>query len=526
MICVNSVTVYPKTITLKVGEWSYAAYAEVSPPDADCSQVRWRSNNSSVATVNAASGYIYANAEGTARIYALSTDGSECNDYLTVTVSNTVPVTSVTLNRLSLSVEEGRNGFLTATVLPDNATNTNVIWSSSDNSVATVSNGVITGIAKGYATITATAADGTGKSASCTVYVTEDVLVKTIDIEADTDTMVAGKSAFFHATVCPEDATNCCVAWSSDDPSVASVNPNSGLVYAKAVGTTTIYATACDGSRVCGCCTVRVVPVYVQDIIVCPETLTLAIGESSCLEATIYPVNATNPNPSWTSGECNIAEVDSNGRVTAKTAGTTYICANAQDGGGVRGCCEVTVYDPKKVTVLSCSPNGWLESSEIMGKDMAMAFNCENSYIVKTPNNVLTLKNCWNEAGECIIIHTHGSPDGLYDEGTNSTPIIASKTDIANFATNHAICFVMITACETAGGTTTDNVAYWVSKKINPNGIVIANTDVVSRGATSFRGINNKPTWKVYKNGVLQASVSDVTLTMQSAYAFYQSYKL
>lgn len=67
---------------------------------------------------------------------------------------------------------------------------------------------------------------------------------------------------------------------------------------------------------------------------------------------------------------------------------------------------------------------------------------------------------------------------------------------------------------------------YWVSKKINPNGIVIANTDVVSGGATSFRGTNNNPTWKVYKNGILQSSVSDVTLTMQSAYAIYQSYKL
>ena len=526
MICVNSVCVSPKSITLKVGSWSYAAHAEVCPSNADCKEVTWHSNNPSVASVNAASGYIYANATGTARIYATATDGSGCSDYLTVTVSNNISVSAVALNFACLSLEEGQSACLCATVCPDNATNKDVNWTSANSNVATVCNGVVTAVARGSTCITATAADGSGKSASCFVTVMGDILVTSIEVSPFNTTLRVGYSIYPTVTVCPADATHKSVTWSSANSNVASVNPNSGLVYAKAVGTTTIYATACDGSGVCGCCMVRVVPVYVQDIIVCPETLTLDIGESSCLEAIIYPVNATNPNLSWISGDCNIAEVDSNGRVTAKAAGTTYICANAQDGSGIRGCCEVTVYVPKKVTVLSCSPNGWLESSEIMGKDMAIAFNCENSYIVKTPNNVLTLRNCWNEAGECIIIHTHGSPDGLYDQGTNSTPIIASKTDIADFATNHAIGFVMITACETAGGTTTDNVAYWVSKKINPNGIVIANTDVVSGGATSFRGTNNNPTWKVYKNGILQSSASDVTLTMQSAYAIYQSYKL
>ena len=148
------------------------------------------------------------------------------------------------------------------------------------------------------------------------------------------------------ATVCPTNATNKSVTWSSANSNIASVNPNSGLIYAKAVGVTTIYAHACDGSGVCGCCTVRVVPVYVQDITVCPETLALDIGERACLNAIVSPVNATNQNISWVSNDCNIADVDSNGCVTAKSAGTTCICAYAADGSGVHGCCEVTCHFP------------------------------------------------------------------------------------------------------------------------------------------------------------------------------------
>lgn len=344
MICINSVSVYPQAISLKVGTWSYAAYAEVCPLDADCKEVQWHSDNPSVASVNASSGYICANGVGTAHVYATATDGSGCSDYLTVTVSNMVPVTSVTLNRSSLSLEEGHSASLSTTICPDNATNKNVNWTSSDNCVATVCNGIVTAVSKGSARITATAVDGSGKSAYCLVSVTGDVLVTSIEITPCNTTLQVGYSIYPSITVCPSDATEKSVTWSSANSNIAFVNPNSGLVYAKAVGTTTIYATACDGSGVCGCCTVRVVPVYVQDIIVCPEALDLNVGDSSCLEATVYPVNATDPNISWTTGDCNIADVDDNGCVTAKSVGTTYICANATDGSGVHGCCEVTCY--------------------------------------------------------------------------------------------------------------------------------------------------------------------------------------
>ena len=259
MICVNSVSVYPKSISLKVGTWSYAAYAEVCPSNADCKEVQWHSDNSSVASVNSSSGYIRANGVGTAHIYATATDGSGCSDYLTVTVSNTVPVTSVTLNRSSLSIEKGSVVSLSATVCPDNATNKNLNWTSSNNNVATVTNGVVTAVATGSTTITATAKDGSGKSASCTVTVTGDILVESIEIAPYEKTLKIGSSFYPNVIVCPTDATKKSVIWSSANSNIASVNPNSGLVYAHCAGTTTIYATAQDGSGVVGACNITVV---------------------------------------------------------------------------------------------------------------------------------------------------------------------------------------------------------------------------------------------------------------------------
>ena len=90
---------------------------------------------------------------------------------------------------------------------------------------------------------------------------------------------------------------------------------------------------------------------------------------------------------------------------------------------------------------------------------------------------------------------------------------------------NNKIRFIIVTACQTAGGIVNKNVAYWLSKRINPAGIVIANTDTVCGDDKQFYGKNKKPTWKVYKNGVIQNPISAVTLTMTEAYNIYQQYR-
>ena len=359
MICVNSVSVYPKSISLKVGTWSYAAYAEVCPSNADCKEVQWHSDNSSVASVNSSSGYIYANGVGTTRIYADAVDGSGCFDYMTVTVSDAIFVTSVTLSQSTLSVNSGQSATLTATVNPASATNKNLSWTSSNNAVATVCGGVVTGVSGGMARITATATDGSGKSAYCTVYVTTtSILVSSVNIDPDKKSMYMGSSQYLYAIVCPENATNKNVTWSSTNPSVATVNPTSGLVSAQNPGTTVIRATAQDNSGAVGICELTVKPVLVQSISVNPSTLSLPKGTSGVLSATVYPPNATNKSVKWYSCDEDIATIDEDtGEVTAvgDAGETVRLWALSQDDTYIRGFCELSVLAPIAVESITLS---------------------------------------------------------------------------------------------------------------------------------------------------------------------------
>ena len=144
--------------------------ATVEPSNATNRNVTWSSDNPSVATVN--NGVVSAVSEGTATITVTTEDGTKT---ASCTVTVTVPVTGVTLSQTQASLYYNRTPStltLTATVTPDNATNKDVTWTSSNPSAATVNqNGVVTAVAPGTAVITATAADGNGANATCTVTV-------------------------------------------------------------------------------------------------------------------------------------------------------------------------------------------------------------------------------------------------------------------------------------------------------------------------------------------------------------------
>ncbi|MCQ2138224.1 MAG: Ig-like domain-containing protein [Bacteroidales bacterium] len=143
--------------------------ATITPSNATNKNVTWFSSNTSVATVDA-NGKVTAVKAGTATITAKTADGGKTAT-CTVTVSAaTVAVTGISLNRSSYTMDIGGTMTLTATVLPSNATNKTVSWSTSNSSVATVSNGVVTAKGAGTATITAKTADG-NKTASCSITV-------------------------------------------------------------------------------------------------------------------------------------------------------------------------------------------------------------------------------------------------------------------------------------------------------------------------------------------------------------------
>ena len=173
-----------------------------------------------------------------------------------------VLATGVTLNKTSVTLTSaGETAALTATVVPSNALDGSVTWTSSNASVATVnSTGVVTAVANGTTTITATTNDGTNISTSCTVTVNIIIRVLATGVTLNQSAITlttAGETATLTATVAPADVTDGSVTWTSSNTSVATVN-SEGVVTAVANGTATITATTNDGTDIAASCAITV----------------------------------------------------------------------------------------------------------------------------------------------------------------------------------------------------------------------------------------------------------------------------
>lgn len=209
VVKVSRVSLNKNDLALTSKGQSYQLSASVAPSNASNKSVKWTSGNPKVATVSS-SGKVTAVANGNTTITATAADGSGKKDICAVTVNipkpadptptptpSVVKVSSVSLNPSSLSLtKKGQTARLSATVSPSNATNKSINWSSSNSNVATVNNGVVTAVGNGSATITATAADGSGKRASCSV---------TVNIPTTPDTQTI--------TLAGGDVDRCAIGW-------------------------------------------------------------------------------------------------------------------------------------------------------------------------------------------------------------------------------------------------------------------------------------------------------------------------
>ena len=156
----------------------------------------------------------------------------------------------------------------------------------------------------------------------------------------------------------PNDADNQDLLWTSDDPEIASVNPELGFIYANKDGTTTIHATATDGSGASASCTVTVEPrISIQAITLNKTAMTIGKGETWSLSADICPANAFDKSLDWCSTNCTVADVDNNGIVVGKSIGLTEIRATARDGSGVEASCFVRVTQTSTCSVYETPKN-------------------------------------------------------------------------------------------------------------------------------------------------------------------------
>lgn len=175
------------------------------------------------------------------------------SDKVDIPAFKTLPieVTGVTLNKTTLAKFIGDTEKLTATVLPANATDKTVTWTTSDAKIATVStDGTVTSVAAGIATITAKADT---KTATCEVTVTAPVIAaESVELDKATATGVVGQSVSLVSTVKPANATDKTVTWKSSSDAIATVDTNGKVTYV-AAGDADITVTTKSGSKTAVC---------------------------------------------------------------------------------------------------------------------------------------------------------------------------------------------------------------------------------------------------------------------------------
>ena len=274
--------------------------------------------------------------------YRVEEEAHHDNNTYWLKVSTWFPgVSGVSLDKESLTMTVGDTANLTATVIPDSASDRIVSWSVSPEGIARVENGRVMALAEGTATVTATTNSG-GFTASCTVTVYPHVSGVTLTPSALS--LKIGDDPFtLNAIVSPDNALNRTVNWSSSAPSVAAVDEN-GSVTAVADGTATITVTTDDGGYTASCVVTVIQPV--TGVTLAPDILSMKVGdEPAQLTANVLPAGASDKTVIWTSSAPSVAAVDDNGRVTAVADGTATVTVTTRDG-GFTASCEVTVIQP------------------------------------------------------------------------------------------------------------------------------------------------------------------------------------
>ncbi len=328
--------------SINVDEY-FTFMATIAPSNASERGLTWKSSSTKIVTVDK-NGRMKGVAPGTAIITATTVDGgyqAQCK----VTVIQ--PVTGVRINASSVTLALGKSKTLVANVFPSDATNKSVKWSSSDSKVVSItSKGVATAKAAGTATITVITVDG-GFTSNCsfTVYVP----VTGVKISATKVELPKGETRLITASVLPASASNQGITWKSSNTSIATVN-EAGQITARSKGTCNITATSKDGGYSATC--VVTVLQLASSVKLNYSSITLDVGKTKTLTATLTPSTVTYKTVKWKSSNTKVAKVSSKGVITAVKAGTATITCTSKDG-NAKTTCKITVTQPATGITLS-----------------------------------------------------------------------------------------------------------------------------------------------------------------------------
>ena len=367
-----------------------------TPSNVSNKTVYWYTSNASVATVSG--GMIYAKGQGEATITAISGNRQKIATCKVLVTKPSVPLESIQLKQESVTVKLGETGWIGATYNPTNASDKVLYWTSSNENVAKISEGVITPVSRGTATLTAISRAG-GKTASCQVIVQDPnfVSLEAITMKTETLDLKIGETGWLGVTYTPTNAGDKVLTWSSSNTSVARVSE--GTVTAVGKGTAIITATSRDGAKTSTAkVTVDDGTVALESISLKTTKLSMNTGEKAILYAVYNPSDVTDKVLYWTSSNENVARV-SEGNVTAVGKGTAIITATSRDGNKTASC-QVTVEDGTvKLTSLTLKSN-----MEILTKG-------ENTtiYAVYNPSNVTDKVLYWSSSNTNVARISEGN---------------------------------------------------------------------------------------------------------------------
>ena len=282
--------------------------------------------------------YYYNNAVGTANAYVRGINKYTGSSTLGYEIKQGDAQLSVDIEKKNIQVDEYAQIIV-------NSRAKKYEYISDNTSVAIISYGRVKGVAEGTANITVSVADSNYKPEQVTLQVTvseKKIEITEVLLNKDAETLTEGDTITLSAEVLPYDTTySKNVSWSSSNEAVATVSAD-GTVTAKSAGTAVITATTENGKTASCTITVEKKLIPITEVYLDKSSATLTEGDTATLTATVLPENTTySKDVSWSSNNSEVAAVDANGTVTAKSVGTTIITATSENGKSAS--CTITV---------------------------------------------------------------------------------------------------------------------------------------------------------------------------------------
>ena len=318
--------------------------ASVFPASASHPEITWTSSDEHIAVVDE-NGVVTAYNRGTVEIIATA-DG----------VSRALPLTAVIpVSEIQISRKDEDAPFYTGTALalnasvsPQYADDSTVLWRSSDERIASVNNnGEVTALKAGEVSVFCEAADGGGAFAEYPLTVLQGP--SEIDLSSSKSYLLPGESICLTAKILPESASATPLVWSSSDETALSVDEN-GVVTHVGEGVATITVTGVNGVR--AGITLRAYAIRVPAAFIMKESsVYMNIGETYALSFTCEPEGAVDECV-WLSSNTSVATVDENGAVKAVGSGAVTVSVYSSVDASVSAVCSVTVLNPSRTLVM------------------------------------------------------------------------------------------------------------------------------------------------------------------------------